>query len=93
MSISYDMLPESAQRSMRLYVEKGIPTGGFLERVLCNDLVGAAGAADHFNMQALDKYAGWLYNDAPRACWGSVDAVDAWIRHKGMEGFSENADG
>lgn len=93
MTISYDMLPESAQHSMRLYVEKGIPTGSFLERVLCNDLVGAASRADINNQQLLLEYSNWLYNDAPRACWGSVDAVDAWIRHKGMEGFSENADG
>ena len=92
MTISYDMLPESSQRALRLYVEKGIPTGSFLERILCNDLVGAASRADIINQHLLLDYANWLYR-APRACWGNVDMVDAWIRHRGMEGFSENADG
>lgn len=93
MNISYNMLPPHSQEPMRMYVERGIPTGSFLERILCNDLVGAASRADDFNLYALHKYAKWLYNDAPNACWGDIEQVVKWIGHKGMEGFSENKDG
>jgi len=87
MDISYEQLPHSAQESMRAYVEHGRPTGSFLKKILCNDLVGAVGQADDFNMHILYEYTKWLYNDAPKACWGNLQIVNLWIEHKGMEQY------
>ena len=44
--------PDTIQ-SLRRYADQGIPTGGFLQAVLANDLMEAVGRADEANGRAL----------------------------------------
>lgn len=48
MKTEYDKLPDDVLReSLRAYIEKGRPTGGFLRAVLANDLMGSEDWGDH----------------------------------------------
>ena len=67
------------------YIEKGIPTGGFLRAVLENDLCGACGRADHDNQRALYDIVSFLYNYAPSDCWGSPKNVQEWLAKAARE--------
>lgn len=67
---------------VRRYVEQHEPVGGFLLAVLANNLVEAFAHADSINSARMYDWANWLYNDAPRACWGSHEIVTAWIAEK-----------
>lgn len=79
---SYDALPEYMRESARLYIEDGFLPGSFLMAVLCNDLVGAGGAADAVNKHMLFVWAGWLYNDVPSPAWGSREKVEEWAANR-----------
>ena len=70
---------------VRNYIEHGIPPGGFLQAVICNDLYLAAGKADHRNIGNLPAYVEYFYNHAPMDCWGNKKKMDAWIERKGQE--------
>lgn len=87
----YDDLPEHMQDGMRLYIERGIEGGSFMMAVLCNDLMGACGRADHINRERLFDYCNFLYNEAPSSCWGSSEKVEAWIARGGLHGNKEAA--
>lgn len=65
--------------SLRRYIEDGTPTGSFLRSVLSNDLRAACERADSENRYLLWDIVCWIYNEAPAACWGSPETVDAWI--------------
>lgn len=78
--VSYERLPDYMQGSAREYVEDGYVSGGFLRAVLENDLTKSFGYADSENKKRIEDWALWLFNDAPSACWGSKDKVDAWIK-------------
>ena len=75
----YDRLPEHMRGVMQRYIENKIPPGGFLTAVLENDLAGAFGRADHINRHRIYDIVSFLYNEAPRACWGSPEAVTKWL--------------
>ena len=75
----YHMIPELTLDSIKRYIESGIPTGSFLEAVLCNDLAAAVARADQWNLSALPAIVGYLYSECPRECWGSLETVNAWI--------------
>ena len=83
---NYDKLPGHMQDGMRLYIERGIDAGSFMMAVLCNDLMGACGKADHINRERLFDYCNFLYNEAPSSCFGSPGKVAAWIAHGGLKG-------
>lgn len=70
----------------RAYIEEGIPPGGFLWAVMQNDLVEAFATADGVNQEMMFYWAEFLYNEAPRAAWGSRKAVLAWIERGGLNG-------
>ena len=70
---------------LKVYIEHGARPGGFLSAVLANDFVEIVAAADGENMQNLPAYADYLYNHAPRDCWGSKQALEAWIKKKREE--------
>lgn len=72
------MIPGHCRESMRLYVEHGVLPGSFLTAVLCNDFMEACGKADDVNRHLWD-YANFLYNYAPSNCFGSPEAVKAWV--------------
>lgn len=73
-AIRQDML-----EALEAYVIKGQLPGGFLQAVICNNLVEACGRADYQNLANIPAYAAWLYNDAPSACWGSHEKMHAWV--------------
>jgi hypothetical protein len=61
------------------YVLNHIPTGGFLEAVLSNDLKEACARADSQNRYLLFEIVSYLYNEVPSACWGSPEKVQKWL--------------
>lgn len=75
-------IPEHMLESLIAYRDEGRPTGDFLEAVIANDLVGAAGRADSININLLPSYANWLYNEIPQSAWGSRQAYRSWIEDK-----------
>lgn len=75
-------IPPRTIDALDRYVEHRIPTGGFLQAVLENDLFAAMGKADVYNRQSLFDIVEYIYNELPRACWGSPDAVKAWLEVK-----------
>lgn len=72
-------VPEDTLAALNRYIAEGMPTGGFLEAVITNDLHGSIARADPGNMTALPAIVSYLYNEAPAPCWGSPEKVAAWI--------------
>jgi hypothetical protein len=68
-------VPLHTQAALEDYIEKGIPTGGFLYAVLSNNLVDAVCRADAQNLSCLKDIVQWLYNEAPHDCHGSEARV------------------
>ena len=87
MQIDYSKLPHHMQDGMKLYIEEGIEPGSFMSAVLCNDLMEACNRADHVNIERLRDYASFLYNHAPRSCYGSREIFSKWIGHGGLNGL------
>lgn len=75
----YTVIPELTQGALTRYVENRIATGGFLAKVLANDLFGAVGHADENNLRALPAIVRYVYNCMPSECWGDADKVKAWL--------------
>ena len=71
-------LPEYMMGGVKLWVLEAVPPGGFLTALLKNDFLGACGQADDNNSRLLWEWAGFLYNEVPAACKGSVEAVLNW---------------
>lgn len=78
-SINYDMLPEHMRDGARLYIEHGVPPGGFMTAVLENNLVKALARAHGTDRAAMFEWASWLYNECPGNAWGSEEIVNKWI--------------
>jgi len=72
-------IPPHMMDGLTRYIEHGIAPGGFLTAVLENNLREACARADDINIRNLPAYIAYLYNDAPSACWGSPEKVDAWV--------------
>jgi hypothetical protein len=60
------------------WIAERILPGGFLTCVLKNDLRQALARADVKNRRRLFEYVQFLSQEAPSACWGSEDKVNAW---------------
>ena len=74
---------DDMQRALDDYRDHGVPLGDFLRAVVCNDFLGACGRADSGNAENLPAFAGYLYNEMPLACRGSMEAYNNWIlRHQ-----------
>lgn len=73
------MIPEMTLKSINLYVESGVPTGGFLYAVLSNNLRESYRCADDDNREALLEIVQYLWNNVPAICWGSPQRVAFWI--------------
>jgi hypothetical protein len=61
------------------YIDNHIPTGGFLEAILSNDLIAACCKADNVNITRIHVYIAYLYNNAPSLCFGSPERYREWI--------------
>lgn len=79
----------SLKESIARYVEKGVPTGSFLEAVLSNDLFAALGRGDETSRTHLQELVRHIYWNVPSGCHGSPQKVTAWIRHRGLGGLEE----
>jgi len=82
------MLPSYMVDAVINYFEKGWTPGDFLRSVLENDLVGTFAYADDTNKLYVHKYVQWLWWHAPgrsSGAWGSVEAVEEWIREAAKE--------
>lgn len=77
--IPYDKLPPNLRNGIVLYIEEHIPTGGFLRAVLENDLYAAIRRADLDSRCELYDLCMWLQWNAPKACFGSKQAVAEWL--------------
>lgn len=73
-------IPERMAPALDGWISQGKLPGEFLQAVLRNDLKEAVGRADPENLVALPAYIGFLYNEAPGACWGSPEKVQAWAQ-------------
>ena len=84
---AYKLLPEHGREPMKLYIEKGIEPGSFLTAVLSNNLIESFGRADSINSERIRDYCQFLYQHAPRDCWGSLKRIDEWIIRGGIDGI------
>lgn len=75
-------LPDEIKASIDRYVQHGIPTGGFLQACIENDLREAVGRADFHNMHVLPAIVGYLYNECPMNCWGRKGIFKEWIQRR-----------
>jgi hypothetical protein len=73
-------LDDDIRESIDRYVQHGIPTGGFLEACIENDLHGALGRADEQSLAQLPAIIGYLVNECPAKCWGEPGAFRNWIK-------------
>lgn len=80
------LISESCRNALIRYILFGDALGGFLEAVIQNDLIEAAGRADPTNIQLLGVYAMFLYNFAPSDCHGSPEKVRAYRRERVRRG-------
>jgi len=74
-------IPERMMGGLTRYVQDRILPGDFLAAVISNDLARAVGCADEENLKNLPAYVAWLYNKAPMNCWGSREAMGAWLNN------------
>ena len=70
---------QNITESLERYVKYGVPTGGFLQAVLENDLCGAFSRADEENRRDLFGIVSCVYNELPSECWGSPERVRTWL--------------
>ena len=73
------LIPLHMVRGVENYFLRGIPPGGFLTALLCNDLMGAFAKGDDDNLAAMHGWARFLYNYAPSGSFGSPANFDAWL--------------
>lgn len=79
-------IPDRMMPALERYINNGEIPGDFLQAVICNDLKEAVARADGENLRNLPAYIMYLYNDAPGACWGSRDKMEAWAEALMEEG-------
>lgn len=71
-------IPDHMAAALEAWISKGELPGQFLQALLCNDLKETISRGDAENVASLKAYIGYLYNEAPGACWGSPEKVQAW---------------
>jgi len=64
--------------SLERWVVEGIPTGGFLHRVLMNDLHGAAITADFVNTSILSFISQFVVKHVPIQARGNDERMREW---------------
>jgi hypothetical protein len=77
--LAVERIPPSTIASIRRFAFAGIEPGDFVRAILCNDLKGAVGRADIFNMKAIPAIVSYCYNVIPAASWGSEAKMEAWL--------------
>lgn len=80
--LNYNLLPVGLRSGMRQYIENGIRPGYFLYCVLENNFIGAFNWANSENRERMGEIVSFLCNEAPVACFGSRQQVEAYIKWK-----------
>jgi len=76
---AFETIPDHMCQGLDDYIERHWKPGGFLLAVLSNDLREACALADYINIKALPVFVAYLHSEAPSACWGSPERVEAWL--------------
>jgi hypothetical protein len=77
-----DLIPGITLDGLRNWILYGVEPGGFLTAVLRNDLFDAVGRADISNGESIKYICRFIWNEAPRGCWGSKEKMRAWAEAK-----------
>ena len=77
-------IPDYMVEAIKRYINQRIRPGSFLTAVICNDLCGAVGQADDWNIRNIPAYVAYFYNEAPSTCWGSRAKMEAWLENEGQ---------
>lgn len=88
----YKNIPGQTLDDLAYYLEKGTPPGGFLTKVLENDLMKAMEKADLDNKRALPALARLLFNHVPGGAYGSPAKVNQWILEKNPQRIPDRID-
>jgi hypothetical protein len=73
------LMTEQCRVALNRYISHGVPPGGFLQAVICNDLMSAVSHADMENINLIPEYVKYLFNDALGDCWGSPKIMQEWM--------------
>jgi len=73
-------IPERILAGLVRYGRHGVPTGGFLNEVLSNNLRESIVRADKDSLAALRDIVLFVHNEMPGGCHGSPEKVKAWIK-------------
>jgi hypothetical protein len=84
--IPYHTFPGTGGDCIRRWIEDGIMPGSFLEAVIRNQLVEAFHRADSNNVELMYDIVGWMYRNAPGACWHYPENVKHWLARGGRSG-------
>lgn len=77
-------VPHHIRSGIRAYVDHHRAPGKFLGYVICNDLRNALFHADRTNRENLIAIVSYFHNETPADCWGSKEAMEAWVA-RGLE--------
>lgn len=72
-------MKDSTYEGLLRYAQHGVMVGDFLYAVLTNDLFGAYDRADTQNTKDLEDICRFIYNELPKGCWGSKEAISNWL--------------
>lgn len=84
-----DACPPVIARAFREYRDNHYEPGGFVMRVLENDLKGALGSADHANLALLPHIVAYAMECLPGTAWGSPEAVEGWLHEYTCDGCEQ----
>ena len=73
-----ELIPPYMHRGLVRYILLGEFPGSFLITLLKGDLFGTLAYADSTNIKILHQYGDFLYNNAPRLCFGDAETVLEW---------------
>ena len=77
-AIDYSECPNTLRGGFELWLQHGILPGGFLTKVLQNDLVGAFENADIINRHLMFEILRWMVENMPYGSYGSVKLFNEW---------------
>lgn len=86
---SYELIPGETFNDLDAWGREGRPPGDFARAVLRNNLFDACHAADPFNLAALPAIVKYIFNELPRDCWGSPEAMEWWNDHRRMQDWGK----
>ncbi len=79
-------IPVNLHDGIALYIADGIEPGSFLRAVFENNLTESFARADLYSRACMFYIVQWLYQHCPNPARGSKEAVEAWIKRRGMNG-------